>query len=38
MAGKFQKPKPQLNKVAKKTECNILQGDKVQVIGKKHPE
>jgi large subunit ribosomal protein L24 len=36
-AGKFHKPKPQLNEAAKKTQWNILRGDKVQVIGK-HPE
>jgi large subunit ribosomal protein L24 len=35
--GKFHKPKPQLREAAKKTQWNILRGDKVQVIGK-HPE
>jgi large subunit ribosomal protein L24 len=36
-AGKFHKPKPQLQEAAKKTSWNILRGDKVQVIGS-HPE
>jgi large subunit ribosomal protein L24 len=36
-AGKFHKPKPQLKEAAKKTQWNILRGDKVQVIGS-HPE
>jgi large subunit ribosomal protein L24 len=36
-AGKFHKPKPQFKEAAKKTQWNILRGDKVQVIGT-HPE
>jgi large subunit ribosomal protein L24 len=36
-AGKFHKPKPQLIEAAKKTQWNIIRGDKVQVIGN-HPE
>ena len=36
--GKIKKPKPQLREAAKKTQWNILRGDKVQVIGRNHPE
>lgn len=36
-AGKFHKPKPQLEEAAKKTKWDILRGDKVQVVGN-HPE
>lgn len=35
--GKFHKPKPQLREAAKKTQWDILRGDKVQVVGN-HPE
>ena len=37
-AGKFHKPKPQLREAAKKSKWNIVRGDKVQVIGRNHPE
>lgn len=37
-AGKFHKPKPQLREAAKKSQWNIVRGDKVQVIGRNHPE
>ncbi len=37
-AGKFHKPKPQLKEAAKKSKWNIVRGDKVQVIGRNHPE
>lgn len=37
-AGKFRKPKPQLREAAKKSQWNIVRGDKVQVIGRNHPE
>mmetsp|Transcript_11129 Transcript_11129/g.26747 ORF Transcript_11129/g.26747 Transcript_11129/m.26747 type:complete len:176 (-) Transcript_11129:94-621(-) len=37
-AGKFHKTKPQLREAAKKSEWNIVRGDKVQVIGRNHPE
>jgi len=37
-AGKNHKPKPQLREAAKKTQWNIVRGDKVQVIGRNHPE
>lgn len=36
-AGKFHKPKPQLQEAAKKSKWNILRGDRVQVVGT-HPE
>ena len=37
-AGKFHKPKAQIKEAQKKTRWNILRGDKVQVIGRNHPE
>lgn len=37
-AGKFSKPKPHLREAAKKSKWNIVRGDKVQVIGRNHPE